>query len=406
MSKTILIISSDHTGHGHKSITESLCEKLKDHNDIKVHVVDGFSLGGKPLLSIGKSYGPITRNAKDLWKLVYNITAHTPSLVDEIIEYAIRDNLLDVIVKTHPDLILSVHANFNGSVINILQKSNINIPFVTLIADLVSIYPLWADPRASAIICPTHEAEEKCLEYGVSPSKIKVIGFPVRSSFVSLNKAVRPFDPSAPLRCLIMSGGEGVGNMRKTAEILLDNFNCTVDIITGRNSSLENKLRGVMEPKYGSRIQIHGFLQNVHDLMLSSDIAFTRGSPNVMMEAAACGLPLVITGALPGQEEGNPRYAEKYNIGIMCSNISDLKSTMDRLLSDNAKMLQVIKKDQSIYMHPDVAGDIADFLIGFNKTPVLSSPEEYSTYNSRKLFLRTFQKIKGIADPIKKADHH
>ena len=29
MGKKILIISSDHTGHGHKSITESLCEKIK-----------------------------------------------------------------------------------------------------------------------------------------------------------------------------------------------------------------------------------------------------------------------------------------------------------------------------------------------------------------------------------------
>ena len=48
---------------------------------------------------------------------------------------------------------------------------------------LVSIYPLWADPRADYIISPTQEAKEKCIEFGVSESKIKVLGFPVRSRF-------------------------------------------------------------------------------------------------------------------------------------------------------------------------------------------------------------------------------
>ena len=50
MGKKVLLISSDHTGHGHKSITESLCEKIKMEHDAEIHVVDGFSLGGPFLL--------------------------------------------------------------------------------------------------------------------------------------------------------------------------------------------------------------------------------------------------------------------------------------------------------------------------------------------------------------------
>ncbi len=49
--------------------------------------------------------------------------------------------------------------------------------------------------------------------------------------------------------------------------------------------------------------------------MLASDIAFTRGSPNVMFEAIASNTPIIITGALPGQEEDNPAFAEKANVG-------------------------------------------------------------------------------------------
>ena len=68
-------------------------------NDIRVHVVDGFSLGGKALLSIGKSYGPITRTSKDLWKFIWEVSAKKPALVNEIVEIVIRDNLLKFIKR-------------------------------------------------------------------------------------------------------------------------------------------------------------------------------------------------------------------------------------------------------------------------------------------------------------------
>ena len=73
--KRILIISSNFTGHGHKSICEALVEQLSTHPDTVVHVVDGFSLIGEAGIRASKLYGPLTRNAQDLWKLSYNVTS-------------------------------------------------------------------------------------------------------------------------------------------------------------------------------------------------------------------------------------------------------------------------------------------------------------------------------------------
>jgi processive 1,2-diacylglycerol beta-glucosyltransferase len=152
MEKKVLIISSDNTGHGHKSITESLCEKIGNDHKIKVHVVDGFSLGGSPLLNIGKSYGPITRKSENLWEMVFNFSAENPSMINRFIEILIKNNFLKLLDEVKPDMILSVHPNFNGSILNILEKQAIKIPFITLIADLVNISPLWADKRADYVI--------------------------------------------------------------------------------------------------------------------------------------------------------------------------------------------------------------------------------------------------------------
>ena len=98
------------------------------------------------------------------------------------------------------------------------------------------------DKRADYIISPTSEAREKCVEFGAPVENVKVIGFPVRSRFFrnSTNKK-ESYKIGTPLKCLIMSGGEGVGNMRDIAEILLNHFDCKVKIVAGRNATLKGR---------------------------------------------------------------------------------------------------------------------------------------------------------------------
>ncbi|MHC6179943.1 MGDG synthase family glycosyltransferase [Clostridium sp. JNZ X4-2] len=363
MINSVLIISSNFTGHGHKSIAESLCEKFSNNKNVKIHIVDGFSLGGTTLLNIAKAYGPITRKSESLWELIWDISSVKPYLINEIIELKVKDRFLDLLKKVNPDLILSIHPNFNGSLMNILKKYNIKIPFITLIADLVSISPLWADPRADYIISPTQEAKYKCMEFGVPAEKIKVLGFPVRWRFYNHTCQREDYNMNKPLNCMIMSGGEGVGNMKKIAEILLDNFNCTVKIVAGRNAELKKRLEKSLIEKYGNKVEIYGFTKNVQDLMWCSDIAFTRGSPNVIMEAVACNVPLIITGALPGQEEENPKFVEKYNLGIICKDTRKIKTVISDLIANNLQKLNKIKSSQRIYANPDAAEDIVNFIL-------------------------------------------
>jgi processive 1,2-diacylglycerol beta-glucosyltransferase len=363
MTKKILVISSDHTGHGHKSIAESLQEKAGVNTNIEIHVVDGFALGGKALLNIGKSYGPITRFSAQLWNAIWHLSAVNSFFVDKGVELMIKNNFLALLNEVKPDLILSIHPNFNGSVINILRKEDIQIPFGTFIADLVNIYPLWADPRADFILSPTDEAKEKCFEFGIPEEKIKVVGFPVRERFHSSNRK----KGKTNFNFLLMSGGEGVGNMSVMAEELLEHFNCTVSIIAGRNEKLKMELESSLKARFGDRARIYGFVKNIQDLMLEADIAFTRGSPNVMFEAVATNLPIIITGALPGQEKDNPLFAEKHNLGVFCKNTEHLTSIIKELLANNNERLTSIRESQRNFIHECSAEDILNFLLSVEK---------------------------------------
>jgi UDP-N-acetylglucosamine:LPS N-acetylglucosamine transferase len=360
LNKKILIISSDYTGHGHKSIAESLQEKISENEQTEIHVVDGFSLGGSALLNIGKSYGPITRYSAQLWNAIWHFSAMNSFVIDKGVENLIKDSFIDLLEEVKPDVILSIHPNFNGSIINILRKEHIRIPFGTLIADLVNIYPLWCDPRADFILSPTKEAMIKCLEYGVPKQKVHVVGFPVRERF--LKKQRKPFEMKNNLHFLMMSGGEGVGDMDEVAHILLNHYDCTVTIIAGRNETLKAELEQSLNPHFGSRVNVLGFTKDIQDLMIKADIGIMRGSPNTMFEAFATNLPIIITGALPGQEKDNPSFAERHHLAVYCPNNDQLVSSIDELLENDAEKLKLIMESQRKFINPDAAKVILDFL--------------------------------------------
>ena len=75
-----------------------------------------------------------------------------------------------------------------------------------------------------------------------------------------------------------------------------------------------------------------------------------------------CNLPLVITGALPGQEEGNPVFAEAYNLGVVCKETRRIKETTQMLLGNHAEVLNKIKKSQLEYRDPDISKKIVSFI--------------------------------------------
>jgi processive 1,2-diacylglycerol beta-glucosyltransferase len=240
------------------------------------------------------------------------------------------------------------------------------LPLFPIVADPVSISPLWGDSRSRFTICPTEEAREACIRMGVPEEKIKVIGFPVRERFTAClgkNKESADYDFSRPVNFTIMSGGEGSGSMNRIAKILAQNFDCRIRIICGRNKMLKKRLEYTCPEKYKKKIEILGFVTDIQNVMLDSDILITRASPNTFMEAVMCNVPLIITGALPGQEEGNPDFVEKHSLGVVCNSPKEIKATVQRLLDNHAEELNKIKQSQRQYRDPDAAKKIIDFIL-------------------------------------------
>ncbi len=364
MSKKILIISSQYTGRGHKSITDSLCEQFAKMNDIEVSILEGFEMIGKAGIRVSKFYGPLTRTSKEAWAVTWKIVQKNSNAINKTIMALIRRKFAHIVDVEKPDVIVSVHPAFIGGVLDVMEKKNIKIPFVSMYADLVSISNMWVDPRADYSICYTDEAIEYSLNRGVPMEKIKRFSFPVRERFTYGQPIAgsQIFKASKIPTFLIMSGGEGSGELEKLSTLLLNHFNCRVKVLTGRNHILREKFEKHEIPKYGERLDVYGFVESIEDIMLSSDVAFMRGSPNTIMEAINCCLPVIITDALPGQEAGNPAYFVDNSLGCYAHTLDDIKNTVIELLDNDAEKLLKIKDTQKQFRNSNAAKEIAEFI--------------------------------------------
>lgn len=367
--KKILILTAENTGHGHKSITQSICEQFALLKyPVEIHEVDSFSLGGSFMQFVGNLYDKIAVNTPFLWKLLYKASNLHPKFLNSIVSLMIKENLLKLIKDTNPDIIVSLHAGFVGSVINVLDGEKINIPFITFVADFDNVTRLWADRRSLYTLCPTENSKRTMVREGINEDRIRIFGFPARERFNKYNieneglEFVACTKETGPIKFLIMNGSQGTKKSIKMAEILLDNFDCNVTIMAGRNNELKTLLENKLFPKYKDRVTILGFVENVEHYMLNSDILILRASPNVVTEAVNLCRPIIVTGSLMGQEEKNPQFVADNDLGIICRNINHLPTAVNSLLADNGKKLNEIYSSQLSFRKPQAAKNIAEFI--------------------------------------------
>jgi hypothetical protein len=80
-----------------------------------------------------------------------------------------------------------------------------------------------------------------------------------------------------------------------------------VVVVCGRNATLLEKLRAKGSPN-GLVLRAAGFVDNLHEWMAAADVIVTKAGPGTIAEALISGLPILLNGNIPCQEEGNIPY--------------------------------------------------------------------------------------------------
>lgn len=364
MNKKILLISSDYTGHGHKSIAQAILEQLGQVSaETEITVVNGFTLGGRTGKIIEHLYLPVIKYTPLLWKLFFFLTSHFPSSLNLFTASSISKRFLRILKELQPDLIVSVHPGFVGSLYRILEKNSIRLPVVVIIADLVTFSGLWADSRSLYTVCPSSEAENRLKSMNIPNEKIKVINFPLRKNFNNIEK-VSNFRQKSIFKYdfLLFANAYGKSYTKKLVISLLKNFDCSVTILTGRDEKLKKYLSKSTKKITENRLTMPGYVENIEAYLLGSDLLITRASPNILMEAIHCGIPTIVTGKVPGQEKGNPDWILNHQLGLYCPKFKGLINTIYELLDNDMLRYRKIQKNQKNFSVSFKENEIAEFL--------------------------------------------
>jgi 1,2-diacylglycerol 3-beta-galactosyltransferase len=331
--KKILILMTEEGGGGHRASAEALRDAFEARygDRFAVSMVDLWAeYAPPPLNRVPQGYRFLVDDLPWLYRLIYEV-GENAQLVEAAMNAAASflQPFVSRAIRPHdPDLVVSVHPLVQGVTLPVLARLKRRVPFVTVVTDLVTIPPVWFDRRVDLCFVPSDEGHRLALRAGLRADQLRQFGLPIRPAF---SQTPRPkaesrqalgMAPNVPA-VLIVSGGEGMGRVGQIAKAVAarlavnarngESPDGQLTVICGRNQDLQEDLKAHRWPV---PTVVKGFVEDIWNWMAASDCIITKAGPGTIAEALALGLPIILSGYVPGQEKGNVPYVLKYGVGV------------------------------------------------------------------------------------------
>lgn len=374
--RRVLILSSD-TGGGHRAAASAIQQTMADtYPDAFVfRTVDVFRCCTPfPYRYMPEIYPRWVTYSSITWQLAYVLSdgrLRSRFFLD-IAFFSWRNKLRKMLQAEAPDIIVCVHSLFNRAVLHVLNGMPERPPFITVVTDLVSAPVSWYQRAADAILVPTEHAYQRGLDVGMSPAQLHVTGLPVHPNFTTrlidkqTARAQLGWHPDKTA-VLLVSGGDGMGPVFETvAAINEQRFEIQLAIVAGRNKGLIHRLEKL---DWHQPTKIYPFIDYVATLMAAADILITKAGPATITEACMAGLPMILSGRVPGQEDGNVRLVVNHKAGVYAPKphlvVDYLRSWLDADPSVRQSFSQAAHK----LAYPDAAQQIAAIIHDYAQSP-------------------------------------
>ncbi|HZR40885.1 MAG TPA: glycosyltransferase [Ktedonobacteraceae bacterium] len=355
----------------------------------RIEIIDVFEEYSRfPLREAVKLYGPTIRYNPKLYGEFFHGTnrEETVMTMNSLAAPLIFNGLLRLFTSVQPDIVVSVHPVINFVTVRALRELGLNIPFITVVTDLVSVHYAWFAPGVDAYIVPTEQAKERYLKRKLDPERVQVLGMPIDPKFTrpteskeTLQRRLR-LEPDVPV-VLLVGGGDGAGGLQAAVRAISHaRLPVQLMVVTGRNRRLYANLQR-SRSKLHVPAQIFGFVQNMPELMHASDVIVTKAGPGTICEALACGLPVVLSGYIPGQEEGNVDFVVEHEAGVLALDPAALIDTLRRLIKPGSPELRLYRESAARISKPRASFDIAQYLL--SKIPQTESAWQSAQWQIR-----------------------
>jgi 1,2-diacylglycerol 3-beta-galactosyltransferase len=380
----------------------------------RIEIVDVFEEYSRfPLREAVKLYGPTIRYNPRLFGEVFHISNREgPVIAGQILANPlILNGLLRLFTTVQPDIIVSIHPLLNHVTVRALREFDLHIPFLTVVTDLVSVHYSWFADGVDGYIVPTEQARALYLKRGLDPGKVHMLGMPIDPKFTlplaSKEELQRKFglQPGLPV-VLLVGGGDGAGGLQAAVRVISHaRLPVQLMVVTGRNKRLYAHLQRT-KSHLEVPIKIFGFVQNMPELMHASDVIVTKAGPGTICEALSCELPIILSGYVPGQEEGNVTFVTENDVGVLALDPPTLIDALRRLTkpgsADLRRQLENAKRLSRARASFDIANCILDYLPDRSEQNVWQSARGQRRQRMMSGRLRSAIRIHRLRTPLHK----
>ena len=101
------------------------------------------------------------------------------------------------------------------------------------------------------------------------------------------------------------------------------------------------------------------------EMMRASDVIITKAGPGTINEALVCDLPIILSGYVPGQEEGNVDFVLKNDVGILAYDSIELVDGLRRLIKPGSATMHRQLENAKRLSRPNASFAIANCILSF-----------------------------------------
>ena len=359
--KRILLLTAGY-GEGHNAAARGLAAALKEAG-AEAEIRDLFSeTYGRRHMMAQRLYLGCINHAAPVWALIYRALDRTPfmRLLMPTLG-ALRRRLAAVLAEKKPDAVVSVYPVYGWLLDRIYAAGTTPFAFHTVVTDSITVNAVWLRFRSDSWIVPNAATAEIVRRLGAPPERVQALGFPVPMKFADAGIVRTPPGHGEPLRIFYMVN-HGHAAAAALVRRLLDVPGIRLTVAVGKDEALGRDLDRVAHDA-GREIELHGWTPLIPELLMKNHVLIGKAGGAATQEAIAAKTPMIITKAVPGQEEGNARLIVGDRCGALCETSDAIVETITQLTADNAQLWHEWHSAICGISRPNAARDIARFIL-------------------------------------------
>jgi processive 1,2-diacylglycerol beta-glucosyltransferase len=326
---------------------------------VSVEVIDGLAHCARWFQAYYSSYELPLRLWPQLWGWIESFQHQQTSTGPQWLYRQGAKPLFKTIESLQPEVVIATEVGMCELASMHKRSTGANYRLVGL--ELMDFNQAWVQPEVDLYVATHPDLAVELVEAGAPAARVLTCGMPIDPAFAMLPTRNEVRDrlglaPSVPV-LLVLFGGAGHGSPPRIVQALSHvNETLQVVFITGRNPRLETALRSMVAGLANARVL--GWVDNMLEWMTAADLLVSKPGGGTLMEAAACGLPMLAFDPLPGNEQRTCRWIEKWRAGLWIKTAEDLASALRRLLANPEELLEMRRRASGI-ARPRAAYDAA-----------------------------------------------